>query len=111
MNFSIRQARIDECAAVLDLWKRADATPSVTDSIDEIARAMRDPEGFWGEAAHAIDWYEPAKKVFDPTAGAFYGVHAIPKKSNGTMSRISMESSPPKRRWHNEQHYSAQCHP
>ena len=28
------------------------------------ARAMRDPEGFWGEAAAAIDWYEPAKKVF-----------------------------------------------
>ena len=25
------------------------------------ARAMRDPEGFWGEAAQAIDWYEPAQ--------------------------------------------------
>src|SRR6185295_11535708 len=35
------------------------------------ARAMRDPEGFWGEAAQAIDWYEPAKKVFDPAAGVY----------------------------------------
>ena len=26
------------------------------------ARSMRDPEGFWREAAQAIDWYEPAKK-------------------------------------------------
>src|SRR5437764_10285808 len=35
------------------------------------ARSMRDPEGFWGEAAAAIDWYEPAKKVFDPNAGVY----------------------------------------
>ncbi len=35
------------------------------------ARAMRDPEGFWGEAAQAIDWYEPAKNVFDKDAGVY----------------------------------------
>jgi propionyl-CoA synthetase len=35
------------------------------------ARSMRDPEGFWGEAAQAIDWYEPAKKVFDRDAGIY----------------------------------------
>src|SRR5215468_9217894 len=35
------------------------------------ARAERDPEGFWGEAARAIDWYEPAKRVFDPAAGVY----------------------------------------
>ena len=35
------------------------------------ARAMRDPEGFWGEASQAIDWYEPAKKVFDKDAGVY----------------------------------------
>src|SRR6188474_2712677 len=35
------------------------------------ARAMRDPEGFWGEASQAIDWYEPARKVFDKDAGVY----------------------------------------
>lgn len=35
------------------------------------ARATRDPEGFWGEAAADIDWYEPAKKIFDPSAGVY----------------------------------------
>src|SRR2546430_3942738 len=34
-------------------------------------RWQRDPEGFWGEAAQAIDWYEPPKKVFDPDAGVY----------------------------------------
>src|ERR1700754_4021955 len=35
------------------------------------ARSLRDPEGFWGEAAAEIDWIEPAKKVFDPTIGLY----------------------------------------
>jgi propionyl-CoA synthetase len=38
---------------------------------DLYARAMRDPEGFWAEAAVAIDWYEPAAKVFDPAMGVY----------------------------------------
>jgi propionyl-CoA synthetase len=35
------------------------------------ARWQRDPEGFWAEAAEAIDWYKPADRVFDPTAGIY----------------------------------------
>jgi propionyl-CoA synthetase len=38
---------------------------------DLYARSQRDPEGFWREAALAIDWYEPAKKVFDPNMGIY----------------------------------------
>ena len=30
------------------------------------ARWQRDPEGFWAEAAQAIDWIKPPTKVFDP---------------------------------------------
>jgi propionyl-CoA synthetase len=35
------------------------------------AQWQRDPEGFWAEAAKAIDWFEPAKQVFDPTMGVY----------------------------------------
>src|ERR1700740_87101 len=35
------------------------------------ARSLRDPDGFWREAAAEIDWIEPAKKVFDPSLGAY----------------------------------------
>src|SRR6201990_1400013 len=35
------------------------------------ARSLADPEGFWAEAAAEIDWTEPAKKVFDPSMGAY----------------------------------------
>jgi propionyl-CoA synthetase len=34
-------------------------------------RSLRDPIGFWGEAAAEIDWIEPAKKVFDPAMGIY----------------------------------------
>src|ERR1700733_11070464 len=35
------------------------------------ARSLRDPEGFWGEAAAEIDWIEPAKRIFDPGLGLY----------------------------------------
>jgi propionyl-CoA synthetase len=36
------------------------------------ARAMRDPEGFWGEAAAAIHWDAPWEKVLDDSRAPFY---------------------------------------
>ena len=36
------------------------------------ARSLRDPEGFWAEAAREIDWIEPAKKIFDPVDGRLW---------------------------------------
>jgi propionyl-CoA synthetase len=35
------------------------------------ARWQRDPQGFWDEAAQAIDWIEKPKTVFDPSAGLY----------------------------------------
>src|ERR1700682_5468772 len=35
------------------------------------ARSLRDPEGFWAEAAREIDWIEPARKIFDSTMGPY----------------------------------------
>ncbi len=36
------------------------------------ARAMADPEGFWGEAASHIDWIKPWDKVLDDSNAPFY---------------------------------------
>ena len=35
------------------------------------ARWQRDPQGFWGEAAEAIDWIEKPQTVFDPKQGIY----------------------------------------
>lgn len=36
----IRPVRLEECQAVLDLWREAEATPSATDSLEEVQRAV-----------------------------------------------------------------------
>jgi propionyl-CoA synthetase len=35
------------------------------------ARWQADPEGFWSEAAKAIDWIKPPQQIFDAGAGAY----------------------------------------
>ena len=39
---AIRPCRPDECANVLELWKDAEATPSVTDSVKELIRLVQE---------------------------------------------------------------------
>ena len=34
-------------------------------------RSQRDPEGFWAEAAEAIDWFNRPRKIFDPNSGVY----------------------------------------
>jgi propionyl-CoA synthetase len=46
-----------------------DARPSRYHEV--YARWQRDPQGFWGEAADDIDWFEKPKAVFDPKAGIY----------------------------------------
>jgi propionyl-CoA synthetase len=35
-------------------------------------RSVADPDGFWGEAAKAIDWYRPPSVVLDRSGAPFY---------------------------------------
>ena len=35
-------------------------------------RSLEDPEGFWGEAARAVDWYRPWDRVLDGSRPPFY---------------------------------------
>ncbi|MBT0668960.1 AMP-binding protein [Novosphingobium profundi] len=37
------------------------------------ARSLADPESFWREAAHAIDWISPPETIHDPEHGWFAG--------------------------------------
>ena len=34
-------------------------------------RSIKDPSGFWGDAAKVIDWIVPPKTVFDPSLGVY----------------------------------------
>jgi ribosomal protein S18 acetylase RimI-like enzyme len=41
-NLSIRACRLEDIEGVLELWRQADATPSVTDNADDLRRAITD---------------------------------------------------------------------
>ena len=38
---------------------------------ESFRRSLDDPEGFWGEAASAVDWYRPAERVLDDDRSPF----------------------------------------
>ena len=50
----------------------------MTSAYDEAyARSMDDPEGFWGEAAEAIDWYKRWDKVLDRKSTRLNSSHVV----------------------------------
>jgi propionyl-CoA synthetase len=52
-------------------WENAMNIHEKSRYYEEHARSLRDPEGFWGEAAREIDWIEPARKIFDSSQGLY----------------------------------------
>lgn len=43
----IRNCTDADCADVLQLWKAADATPSITDTLEEVRRTVADPSAIF----------------------------------------------------------------
>ena len=62
------------------------------------ARWQRDPEGFWGEAAQAIDWYQKPAKVFDKYAGPLR-----PLVSRRRRQHLLQRARPPRRHGRGDQ--------
>ncbi|CAN7508436.1 propionyl-CoA synthetase [Bosea sp. LjRoot9] len=45
--------------------------PHASGYAETYARWQADPEGFWAQAAQAVDWIKPPKAIFDATQGAY----------------------------------------
>lgn len=41
-SLAIRACRLEDIQSVLELWRQADATPGVTDTADDVRRAVTD---------------------------------------------------------------------
>ncbi|HEY7329375.1 MAG TPA: GNAT family N-acetyltransferase [Gemmataceae bacterium] len=65
-DYIIRGCRIEEVAAVLELWRQADATPSVTDTALDLRRAIAE------SSAHVLV-AEIEGRVIGSIIGAFDG--------------------------------------
>lgn len=51
-KIAIRPCRAEECPAVLDLWRRAGATPSATDNLAQVAQLLGEPQAVLLVARH-----------------------------------------------------------
>lgn len=54
-SIRLRICTLADCAAVLQLWKSADATPSVTDTLDEVQRTVEEMNAIFLVATDAND--------------------------------------------------------
>ena len=54
-SIRLRICTLADCAAVLQLWKSADATPSVTDTLDEVQRVVDEGDAIFLVATDAND--------------------------------------------------------
>jgi len=51
-DYRIRECRPEDCAAVLSLWRQAEAIPSQTDTLEELQRLVADNSGLFLVAEH-----------------------------------------------------------
>src|SRR3954468_8209307 len=51
---------------------RARRLPLLSAYVDLYRRSLEDPEGFWADAAAAIDWVEPWERVLDDSRAPLY---------------------------------------
>jgi len=65
----------------------------------EFRRSLADPEGFWGDAAKDIDWYQAPTVVLDRSRPPFYrwfadGVneHLLQRGGTGTCETAAASS-------------------
>ena len=46
-SWPVREARRDDCPAVLELWRKAETIPSATDSLEELERLVGEDTGLF----------------------------------------------------------------
>ncbi len=71
-EWSLRDGRPEDAAAILDLWKTADATPSVTDKFDDVQHLLQHAGSFMLLAESEDQIIGTAIGTFDGWRGNIY---------------------------------------
>jgi ribosomal protein S18 acetylase RimI-like enzyme len=76
---NIREATAADVDALLDLWRRAEAAPSVTDSAEHVARAIDEPSATVLLAVEGNDVVGSVIATFDGWRANFYRLAVDPR--------------------------------
>lgn len=90
----IRQARSDDCEAILDVWRRAGSVPTVTDDLDSIRRVVA-AEHARVLLAHTDDGSIVATIIagWDGWRGAIYRLAVLPEHRRRGVARMLVEAA------------------
>lgn len=86
-GYAIRPCRRDECEAVLRVWQRADALPTVTDDLESVQRLVAEGPGalLVAEADGAI--FGTIIAGWDGWRGAVYRLAVVPEQRRTGLGR------------------------
>jgi ribosomal protein S18 acetylase RimI-like enzyme len=84
---NIRDATPSDIDGLLDLWRRADAVPSVTDTIDDVARVVAKPTASVLVAVDGDTILGSVIAAFDGWRGNFYRLVVDPAHRRSGIAR------------------------
>ena len=77
-TYRIRECRYEDCPAVLDLWRRAEAIPSQTDTLDDLQRLVDEHGGLFLVAEEAERLVGTIIAGWDGWRGNMYRLAVLP---------------------------------
>lgn len=86
-RWRIRECRADEAAAVLDLWRQAGATPSITDTVEALQDAIGHPAAVVLVAEAGRELVGSIIGTFDGWRGNIYRLAVHPAHRRQGMAR------------------------
>jgi ribosomal protein S18 acetylase RimI-like enzyme len=79
MDINIRTCRPDECVKILELWRDADSTPSVSDSIEALNRVLQTEGGLFLVAEYKENIIGTIVGGWDGWRGNLYRLAVLPE--------------------------------
>ncbi len=86
-GITIRPCRTEECANVLDLWQKAEATPSATDSVQELKMLIQAHEDLFLVAEHNGQLLGTVIGGWDGWRGNIYRLAVLPNHRRQGIGR------------------------
>ena len=87
-TYRIRECRHEDCPAVLDLWRRAEAIPSQTDTLDDLQRLVDEHGGLFLVAEEAERLVGTIIAGWDGWRGNMYRLAVLPEFRRRGIARF-----------------------
>ena len=99
-SVTIRPCRADECAQVLEVWRRSETLPSVSDDMESVQRVVTEGPGTLLVAEADGAMIGTIIAGWDGWRGSIYRLAVVPEQQRRGVARALVEAAV---RWHRTQ--------